>query len=75
METVSNQEAVNLLGLNQKNLENFFISIEEKPFRAVQVRKWIHQRGISDFSQMTDLSKELREKLENNCVVKAPEVI
>ena len=37
--------------------------------------KWIHQRGISDFSQMTDLSKELREKLENNCVVKAPEVI
>ena len=75
METVSNQEAVNLLGLNQKNLENFFISIEEKPFRAVQVMKWIHQRGISDFSQMTDLSKELREKLENNCVVKAPEVI
>tara|TARA_B100001996_G_scaffold364179_1_gene332983 strand:- start:39 stop:1166 length:1128 start_codon:yes stop_codon:yes gene_type:complete len=75
METVSNQEAVNLLGLNQKNLEKFFISIEEKPFRAVQVMKWIHQRGISDFSQMTDLSKELREKLENNCVVKAPEVI
>ena len=75
MENVSNQEAVNLLGLNQKNLEKFFISIEEKPFRAVQVMKWIHQRGISDFSQMTDLSKELREKLENNCVVKAPEVI
>ena len=75
MENVSNQEAVNLLGLNQKNLEKFFISIEEKPFRAVQVMKWIHQRGISDFSQMTDLSKELREKLGNNCVVKAPEVI
>ena len=75
MKTVSNQEAVNLLGLNQKNLEEFFVSIEERPFRAVQVMKWIHQRGISDFSQMTDLSKELREKLENNCVVKAPEVI
>ena len=75
MKTVSNQESVNLLGLNQKNLEEFFVSIEEKPFRAVLVMKWIHQRGISDFSQMTDLSKELREKLENNCVVKAPEVI
>ena len=75
MKTVSNQEPVNLLGLNQKNLEEFFVSIEERPFRAVQVMKWIHQRGISDFSQMTDLSKELREKLENNCVVKAPEVI
>ena len=75
MKTVSNQESVNLLGLNQKNLEEFFVSIEEMPFRAIQVMKWIHQRGISDFSQMTDLSKELREKLENNCVVKAPEVI
>ena len=75
MKTVSNQESVNLLGLNQKNLEEFFASIEERPFRAIQVMKWIHQRGISDFSQMTDLSKELREKLENNCVVKAPEVI
>ena len=75
MKTASNQESVNLLGLNQKNLEEFFVSIEERPFRAIQVMKWIHQRGISDFSQMTDLSKELREKLENNCVVKAPEVI
>ena len=75
MKTVSNPESVNLLGLNQKSLEEFFVSIEERPFRAIQVMKWIHQRGISDFSQMTDLSKELREKLENNCVVKAPEVI
>ena len=75
MKTVSNQESVNLLGLNQKSLEEFFVSIEERPFRAIQVMKWIHQRGISSFSQMTDLSKELREKLENNCVVKAPEVI
>mgnify|MGYP001318108520 FL=1 len=68
-------KVINLLGLNQKKLEDFFISIEEKPFRAVQVLKWIHQRGISDFSQMTDLSKDLRAKLENSCVVEAPEVI
>ena len=75
METVENLEAINLLGLNQKSLEDFFISIEEKPFRAVQVMKWIHQRGISDFSEMTDLSKELRKKLVSHCVVNAPEVI
>jgi len=75
METVENLEAINLLGLNQKSLEDFFVSIEEKPFRAVQVMKWMHQRGISDFSQMTDLSKSLREKLESHCVIRAPEVI
>ena len=75
MESISNPEAINLLGLNQKSLEDLFVSIGEKPFRAVQVMKWIHQRGISDFSEMTDLSKELRKKLESHCVVNAPEVI
>ena len=75
METTTNPEAINLLGLNQKSLEDFFVSIEEKPFRAVQVMKWMHQRGVSDFTKMTDLSKHLREKLENHCVIRAPEVI
>ena len=75
MKSLYTSKEINLLGLNQKKLEEFFISIEEKPFRAVQVLKWIHQRGISDFSQMTDLSKDLRAKLENSCVVEAPEVI
>tara|TARA_Y100000768_G_C23974957_1_gene682583 strand:- start:101 stop:1228 length:1128 start_codon:yes stop_codon:yes gene_type:complete len=75
MKSPDTSKVINLLGLNQKKLEDFFISIEEKPFRAVQVLKWIHQRGISDFSQMTDLSKDLRAKLEIFCVVEAPEVI
>jgi len=75
MKSPDTSKVINLLGLNQKKLEDFFISIEEKPFRALQVLKWIHQRGISDFSQMTDLSKELRAKLEIFCVVEAPEVI
>ena len=75
MKSLYPSKEINLLGLNQKKLEDFFISIEEKPFRALQVLKWIHQRGISDFSQMTDLSKDLRAKLEIFCVVEAPEVI
>ena len=75
METIKNSEVINLLGCSQKKLEEFFVSINEKPFRAVQVMKWIHQRGVSDFSQMTDLSKDLRLKLEKNCIVSAPEVI
>jgi|TARA_B100001540_G_scaffold224072_1_gene198275 23S rRNA (adenine2503-C2)-methyltransferase len=75
MKSLYPSKEINLLGLNQKKLEDFFISIDEKPFRAAQVLKWIHQRGISDFSQMTDLSKDLRTKLENSCVVEAPEVI
>ena len=65
----------NLLGLSKKQLEDFFISIGEKPFRATQIIKWVHQRGIADISLMTDLSKQLREKLEENCEIRAPDVI
>jgi 23S rRNA (adenine2503-C2)-methyltransferase len=71
--TFSNK--LNLLGLNKADLEKFFASIDEKPFRAKQIIKWIHQRGVSDFSEMTDLSKDLRTKLEIVCVIQAPEVI
>jgi 23S rRNA (adenine2503-C2)-methyltransferase len=66
---------LNLLGLSKKELEIFFISIDEKPFRATQIVKWIHQRGVEDFSLMTDLSKNLRLKLEETCFIKAPEVV
>ena len=65
----------NLLGLSKKQLEDFFISIGEKPFRATQIIKWVHQRGIADISLMTDLSKQLREKLEENCEIRAPDVV
>ncbi|HJM58928.1 MAG TPA: hypothetical protein QGG52_00195, partial [SAR86 cluster bacterium] len=75
MNTAANLEELNLLGLNKKNLQDFFVSIEEEPFRALQVMKWIHQRGVSDFSEMTDLSKELRAKLEASCIIRAPEVV
>ena len=52
---------MNLMGLNRKSMEDFLLSIDEKPFRATQIIKWIHQRGVSDISQMTDLSKSLRK--------------
>ena len=75
MNTAANLEELNLLSFNKKKLQDFFVSIEEEPFRALQVMKWIHQRGVSDFSEMTDLSKELRAKLEASCIIRAPEVV
>ena len=75
MNTNTFSNKLNLLGLNRKELEKFFVSIDEKPFRAKQIIKWVHQRGISDFSEMTDISKDLRTKLETVCVIEAPEVI
>ncbi|HLS04850.1 MAG TPA: 23S rRNA (adenine(2503)-C(2))-methyltransferase RlmN [Wenzhouxiangella sp.] len=65
----------NLLGLDRAGLERFFVELGEKPFRARQLLQWIHQRGISDFSQMTDLSLALRDRLASIAKVAAPEVV
>ena len=54
---------VNLLGLTRPRLRDFFQQIGEKPFRTDQILKWIHQRGVTNFDDMTDLSKALRLKL------------
>ncbi len=74
---MSVQELVkqNLLGLDREQLEAFFLSIGEKPFRARQVLQWCHTRGITDFDQMTDLSKSLREALNTFSEIKPLETL
>ncbi len=66
---------VNLLDLDRQGLEAFFAGLGERPFRAVQVMKWIHQFGVGDFAAMTNLSKPLRQRLASLAEVRAPEVV
>ena len=54
---------VNLLDFDLDGLTAFCEQLGEKRFRAVQLFRWIHQKGESDFSRMTDLARSLREKL------------
>ena len=54
---------VNLLGLDLAALTAYTESLGEKPFRARQLARWIHQRGASDFDAMSDIAKSLRAKL------------
>ena len=65
----------NLLGLNRKAMEDYFRSIGDKPFRAVQLLQWIHQRGVDDFNAMTNLSKPLRAYLAGHCEILPPEIV
>ena len=62
----------NLLGCSIESLESFFLEIDEPKFRAKQVLKWIHQKGILDFNLMTDLNKDLRIKLKSLAYIKPP---
>ena len=54
----------NLLDFDLTGLSAWCLDLGEKRFRAVQLFRWIHQRGVADFSQMTDLAQSLRDKLQ-----------
>lgn len=49
--------------------EDWMTAIGEKPYRARQVRAWVFSRGVSDFAQMTDLSKSFRETIAQKAIV------
>jgi 23S rRNA (adenine2503-C2)-methyltransferase len=65
----------NLLGLDLKGMEAFFTELGEKPFRARQLLQWIHQYRVTDFAEMTNLSKALRQKLSESAEITLPEVL
>ncbi len=65
----------NLLGFSPVQLIEYCKMLDEKPFRAKQLQRWIHQFGVSDFGKMTDLAKSLRGKLEKCAEIRAPKVL
>jgi len=73
-DVIASTEKLNLMGMTVAQLEQFFLEMGEKKFRAIQVVKWIHQRGVSDIDDMTDISKNLREKLKTIAEIRAPEI-
>ncbi|OYV00027.1 MAG: 23S rRNA (adenine(2503)-C(2))-methyltransferase RlmN [Burkholderiales bacterium PBB5] len=60
---------VNLLDFDLDGLATYCAGLGEKRFRAVQLFRWIHQKGAADFAQMTDLAKSLRDKLAGVAVI------
>ena len=68
-------DAVNLLGLDRDALDAYVARLDEKPFRARQLMRWIHRRGAAEFDAMSDLAKSLRTKLAGRATISAPAVI
>ena len=60
-------ERKDIKSLYNKELEEFLVSLGEKPFRARQIYAWLHVKHAVSFEEMTDLSKQLKEKLTNAC--------
>ena len=65
----------NLLGEPRSALEDWFIRSGEKRFRAAQIIRWIHERGVICFDDMTNIGKTLRDRLQAHCEVRAPRIV
>ena len=64
----------NLMGFDRPILKSFFEDLGEYPYRADQLLQWIHQRGVTDFQSMTNLSKALRAKLYEIACLGVPRI-
>lgn len=71
-EVVENK--INLLGLDKQKLDELLGGMGEKPFRTIQLMKWIYHRSVIDFDQMTDISKKSRDALANISFISLPEI-
>ncbi|HWI54513.1 MAG TPA: 23S rRNA (adenine(2503)-C(2))-methyltransferase RlmN [Desulfobacteria bacterium] len=60
-------DKLNLMDLSLKETEELITSMGEPRFRGRQIFKWVHQKGILRFAEMTDQPAKLREKLESAC--------
>lgn len=71
---MATSKKINLLDFTSEDLKAFFLERGEKPFRATQIIKWIHQHGVDNFDDMSNVSKALREELHDIAEIRAPEI-
>lgn len=65
---------MNIIGISEDTLKEHLIAWGEPAYRARQVFNWIYQQGCRDFPQMTNISKSLRQKLEDTFVIQLPAI-
>jgi len=66
--------SVNLLDLDGEALSAFVSGLDEKPFRARQLKRWMHRQGERDFERMSDVARSLREKLARLAEISPPKI-
>jgi len=62
----------NLLDLDLKGFEGMSVALGFKAFHGRNLFKWIHKHGVVDFDAMTDLSKALRARLQDETEIRLP---
>lgn len=72
-----NKEKIDLKSLTHEQLEEFLAELGKEKYRAKQILRWIYQRHVTDFAQMTDLAKQFRSQLEERATISSwqPEMV
>ncbi len=71
-EAPQSKSRIDLAELDLPEMEAALAALGEQAFHARQIYRWVYRRGVDDIGQMTDLSRSLRAKLQNECVVSTP---
>ena len=72
---LENGENMNLYGLTRQELEQYFVSIGEKKFKATQVFEWLYQKRVTTIEEFSNIKKEVREQLQKDFSLELPKVI
>jgi 23S rRNA (adenine2503-C2)-methyltransferase len=73
--STDHNKKINLLNYSFEDLADYLVKCNEKAFRAMQILKWIHQKRVTDFALMSNLSKSLRVFLSENAEIIFPEIV
>jgi len=65
----------NIYDMTREDFENYFISIGEKKFKAIQVFEWLYQKKISNIDEFTNIRKDIRDRLKQDFVIELPLII
>lgn len=66
---------MNIYSLSRKDLENYFENIKEKKYKAIQVYDWLYKKRVTSFEKMTNIKKEIINKLKEDFTIDKPEII
>lgn len=66
---------MNIYSFSRKDLEIYFEALNEKKFKAVQVFDWLYKKRISSFEEMSNIKKDIIEKLKKDFTMEKPEII
>ena len=66
---------MNLFNLNRAAMRDWFTTVQQQPYRATQIMKWLYHRGVTDVDAMTDLGKPLRAYLADHTCFELPDIV